>query len=385
MSEKMTRRGFMGALGAGAVAAALPVRGAETVKVGALIPLSGPAGLFGPSSRNLGEMAIEDINARGGINGAQAEIVFADTGVPPAEATQSAMRLVLSEKVHALVGMHDSAVRNAVVEALGERVPYIYTPTYEGGECSRGVFVLGETPLQQLAPVIPWMAENKGAKAWYLIGNDYVWPHTSNAEAKKTIADIGGRVVGEEYLPFEVDNFDASIARIRESGAECVLITLVGAASVGFNRAFANFGLDKTIMRLGSLIEENTLAGIGAENSAGLFSSAGYFDALETPQNQDFRARYFERFGADAPILNALGESVYEGMLLLEALTKKAGSLTTDAFEDAAEGVHYAGPRGETRMSRRHVSRDIYLAEARGVEFSIAATFSAVESGSTCG
>ena len=386
MSEKttMTRRGFMAALGAGAAAAALPVRGEDAVKIGALIPMSGPAGLFGPSCRSMGELAAEDINARGGNNGARAEVVFAEVGLPPAEATQAAMRLVLSDGVRALVGMHDSAVRNAVAGALGGRIPYIYTPTYEGGECSRGVFVLGETPSQQLAPAIPWLAENRGAKAWHLIGNDYVWPRNSNAAAKRFIAAAGGRVTGEEYLPFEADNFDAGIARIREAGAECVLITLVGAASVGFNRAFANFGLDKTTLRLGPLIEENTLAGIGAENSAGLFSSAGYFGNLETAQNRAFRARYFKRVGAEAPVLNALGESVYEGMLLLEALAKKAGSLETGAFERAAEGARYAGPRGEAVMSRRHVSRDIYLAEARGAEFSVAATFPAVDSGSTC-
>ena len=256
---------------------------ADPIKVGVLLPQSGPGGLFGPSCENATNLAVAEINDAGGILGRMVEPVFADVGGPPADATQAALKLWKGEKVDAFIGMHDSAVRGALTNLFKGQIPYIYTPVYEGGECSSGTYVLGETPAQQLEPVIPWMAKNKGASKWYLIGNDYNWPRDTNAAAKGYIEASGGTVVGEEYLPFTADNFDSNLAKIKSSGADAVLVTLVGGASVGFNRAFASFGLPDSVTRVGTLIEENTLAGIGAENSKNLYSSAGYFGSIDTP------------------------------------------------------------------------------------------------------
>ena len=357
---------------------------AAPLKVGILIPLSGPAGLFGPSCENCARLAVEEINAAGGILGRAIEPVFADVGGPPADATKTALKLWKGEGVEAFIGMHDSAVRGALTHLFQGKVPYVYTPVYEGGECSAGTYVLGETPAQQLEPVVPWMASNRGASRWYLIGNDYNWPRDTNAAAKGYIAASGGTVAGEEYLPFTADNFDSNLVKIRESGADAVLITLVGGASVGFNRAYASFGLADAALRLGTLIEENTLAGIGAESSGNLYSSAGYFASIDTPAANAFAAAYAERFGADAAVLNALGESCYEGLKLLHALAVKAGSLAPEAMDAAADGTTYEGPRGRATMHERHVSKDIYLAEAAGAEFRVVETFPGVGAGSNC-
>ncbi len=363
-----------------------PSARAETgLKVGVLIPISGPGGLFGPSCRNCTRLAVQEINAAGGILGRTVEPVFADVGGPPADATRAALKLWKGEGVEAFIGMHDSAVRGALTNLFKGQVPYVYTPVYEGGECSAGTWVLGETPAQQLAPVVPWMAANKGASRWYLIGNDYSWPRDTNVAAKGYIAATGGTVAGEEYLPFTVDNFDSNLAKIKETGADAVLITLVGGASVGFNRAFASFGLPGQALRLGTLIEENTLAGIGAESSANLFSSAGYFASIDTPAANAFADAYAAAFGADAPVLNTLGESCYEGFKLLDALAERAGSLSPAEMDRAADGTSYDGPRGRAIMQDRHVSRDIYLAEAVGAEFRVIKTFSNVGAGDNCG
>ena len=378
-------------IAAAALAAAAPrllapsARAADPLMVGVLIPISGPAGLFGPSSRNCTELAVEEINAAGGILGRTVEPVFADVGGPPADATKAALKLWKGEGVEAFIGMHDSAVRGALTNLFKGQVPYVYTPVYEGGECSAGTYVLGETPSQQLEPVVPWIAANRGASRWYLIGNDYNWPRDTNAAAKGYIAASGGSVVGEEYLPFTADNFDSNLAKIRETEADAVLITLVGGASVGFNRAFASFGLPGQALRLGTLIEENTLAGIGAESSANLYSSAGYFASIDTPAANAFAQAYGAAFGADAPLLNTLGESCYEGIKLLAALAERAGSLAPSEMDAAADGTSYEGPRGRATMQDRHVSRDIYLAEAAGAEFRVIATFASVGAGNNCG
>ena len=360
-------------------------RAADPLRVGVLIPISGPGGLFGPSCKNCTALAVDEINAAGGILGRTVEPVFADVGGPPADATKAALKLWKGEGVEAFIGMHDSAVRGALTNLFKGQVPYVYTPVYEGGECSAGTWVLGETPTQQLEPVVPWMASNRGASRWYLIGNDYNWPRDTNAAAKGYIGAAGGTVVGEEYLPFTADNFDSNLAKIKETGADAVLVTLVGGASVGFNRAFASFGLPGQALRLGTLIEENTLAGIGAESSANLFSSAGYFASIDTPAANAFADAYTAAFGADAPVLNTLGESCYEGFKLLDALAERAGSLSPAEMDEAADGTGYDGPRGRATMQDRHVSQDIYLAEAAGAEFRVIETFPNVGAGNNCG
>lgn len=354
------------------------------LRVGVLIPLTGPAGLFGPSSRNCVEMGIQEINARGGILGRKVEALYADAGLPPAEASQAALRLWRGRKAEVLIGQHDSAVREAVVGMLNGQIPYIYTPVTEGGGCAPATYVIGETPQQQLTPVIPWLVEHRGTKRWYLIGNDYIWPRASNAVAKEVINSHGGTVVGEEYVPFSVDNFDASLTRIRDSGADAVLVTLVGGASVGFNRAFASFGLPDKVLRLCTLLEENTLLGIGAQNADNLYSSAGYFANLPSGAGREFAERYRSQFNnAEAP-LNGLAESCYEGLLLLEAMAAAAGSLDPASTDKVAEGLGYDGPRGRIELHSRYAAKNMYLAQAKGDDFEVIATFENVPPGQSC-
>lgn len=354
------------------------------VKVGALLTLSGPAGMFGPAQANCATLAAEEINARGGLAGRPIQLQLIDAGVPPAEASQAALRSWRGDGIEAFIGTNDSAVREALTGVFGGKVPYIYTTLYEGGECSPGVQVLGETPEQQLAPVLPWLAAQKGLSKWYLIGNDYNWPRDTNAKAKEYIAASGGTVVGEEYLPFSVDNYDASIAAIRAAGADAVFITLVGGSSVGFNRSFASFGLADSVTRLSTGIEELTLAGIGAANSANLFASAGYFTTIDRDASRAFSERYAARFGPKAPPLSVLSQSAYDGLLLLEAMVAKAGSLDPVALDAAAEGVAFDGPRGHIVMQQRHGTRDIYLAEAKDGVFEVIKTFTQVGAGDNC-
>ena len=339
------------------------------IKIGVLVPDSGPAGLFGPSTRNSATLAAMKINAAGGINGEKIKLVFADVGVPPAEASQAALRLWKGEGVKAFVGMHDSAVREALVGRFKGQVPYVYTPVYEGNACAAGLYVTGETPSQQLAPVIPYLMAEKSVSKWYLIGHDYNWPRDTNKLAKQYIAKAGGEVVGEEYLPFTVAEFDSSLQKIKQSGADGVLITLVGGGSVGFNVAFAGFGLDKQAIRLGTLIEENTLAGIGAANANRLYSSAGYFASVKSKDAVNFGADYAKAFGADAAALNTLGQSAYEGLMLLTALANKAGSLDVKAMDAVAEGISYDSPRGAAILKGKHAAQTIYVADGTGVSF----------------
>ncbi len=235
-----------------------------------------------------------------------------------------------------------------------------------------------------MAPVIPFLAEKEGADKWYLIGHDYNWPRDTNALAKGYISDAGGEVVGEEYLPFTVSEFDSSLQRIKESGANAVLITIVGGASVGFNVSYAGFGLDEQAIRLGTLIEENTLAGIGPDNADRLYSSSGYFATIETEAAATFESSYTDAFGSDAPPLNGLGQSAYEGLMLLSALANKAGSLDVEAMDAVAEGTNWSTPRGDNTLTGRHMAQTIYLADGSGGAFNVVTSFDNVASSEIC-
>ena len=380
----MTSKILKTVLAAALATTALAGSALADIKIGVLVPDSGPAGLFGPSTRNSATLAAKEINAAGGINGEKIELVFADVGVPPAEAAQAALKLWKGEGVQAFVGMHDSGVREALVGQFKGQVPYIYTPVYEGNACGTGLYVTGETPSQQLAPVIPFLMEKESVKKWYLIGHDYNWPRDTNALAKGYIAEAGGEVVGEEYLPFTVTEFDSSLQKIKESGADGVLVTLVGGGSVGFNVAFAGFGLDKQAIRLGTLIEENTLAGIGADNANRLFSSAGYFASIDSDAAKAFAKAYSAEFGADAPALNTLGQSAYDGLQLLATLANKAGSLEVAAIEGIAEGTSFESPRGKGTLTGKHVAQTIYVADGSGGSFNIVKSFADVPTSEGC-
>ena len=381
----MDRRTFLhGAAAAAAALGTAGVRAQSPLNVAVMLPLSGPAGLFGPSAKACAELAVQTLNAKGGVLGRSINLLVGDAGLPPAEASQTALKLWKGSGAQVVIGMHDSAVRGALVGLFKGQVPYFYTPVYEGGECAKGTYVNGETPAQQLAPVIPWLAAERKPKKWYMIGNDYIWGRNTNAAAKDYITKTGAQVVGDEYLPFTVDNFDSSLARIRDSGADAVLVSLVGGASVGFNKAFASFGLADKAIRLGTLLEENTLAGIGVANARNLYSSAGYFANIQTPAAKAFSEAYFKKFGAQAPALNGLAESVYEGFLMLDAIATKAKSLDVAKMDPASEGASYNGPRGAVTMHARHVEQDIYLADVDDKGFKVIKTFPRIASGQTC-
>ena len=388
--QGLTRRTLLGATAGGVAFGALPglirpAAAADEFKIGLFIALSGPASLFGPTQKASAELATEEINKAGGILGRQIRLIPTDAGGPPAESTKSAVRLMLEEKVDMLVGSHDSATREALVATIKGKVPYIYTPVYEGGECAFNTYVIADTPEQQIRPSVAFMMKDRGAKSVYLIGDDYVWPRKCNEQAKKYIADNGGKVVAEEYVPFGAPNkFEEIVTRIKSAKPDMVLITLVGADNVNFNRTFAGFGLDKDIARLSLLLEENTLLGIGPDSSNNLFSSMSYYANAPGEANKKFKAAYFAKFGDKAPQLGLIGADCYGGIYCAHALATKAGGTDAKKCMAASEGLTFPTAPGQVTMRGRHVDKTMYLATCKGTEFDIIKTFEDVKSGDEC-
>ncbi|MBG0565700.1 substrate-binding domain-containing protein [Actinoplanes aureus] len=336
-----------------------------------VVPLRGPAGIFGPSAELCAELAAEEVNRAGGVLGRELRLVPVDGGAPPQAVATEVAALVASGAVQGVTGWHISTVRQAVAPRIAGRVPYVYTALYEGGECAEGVFLTSETPDVQLFPAMSLLGAERSARRWYIVGNDYVWPRRTALAARHYAAAAGMCIAGESYVPLGTHDYAAVLRRIEHSGADAVLMLLVGTDAVRFNRAFARSGLTARCLRLSTLMDENMLLASGAEATQDLFSTAGFFASMVTPENLDFHGRYAARFGTEAPPLGSLGESCYEGVLLLAALIERAGTIDPRAIGAYAESVSYVGPRGLLRLRQRHVSQRIYLAQARGVEFDV--------------
>lgn len=303
-----------------------PSRTNADFPVGVVIPLRGPAGIFGPSCEAVTEVAVAEVNADGGVLGRAVRPVIIDGGAPPAEVAALVGSLVRSGTIHAVTGWHISQVRQHLVPVVTGHVPYVYTSLYEGGESANGVFCSGETPPDQIAPALRWMHTELGMRRIFLVGDDYVWPRGTARAVRSYAQRLGVRLVGESFVPLGTHDFRAVLRRIARSRPDTVLMLLVGQDAVHFNREFAAWGLHDSIRRLSPLMEENMLLGSGPESTRALFVAAAYFRSLATASAMDLTSAYARMHGPTAPALNNMAESCFEGIMALTALARRAGT-----------------------------------------------------------
>lgn len=300
-----------------------PAGSDQELRIGLCVPFGGVTGIWGPSALASAKLAAAELNRGNGIGGRACRLILVDADDDAPHLEHVLGDLVDAGQVDALVGMHTSFVRQRVLSAVGGEIPFVYTPLYEGGESTPGVFAIGDTPARQLRPAIAWLAGRERPRRWALIGNDYVWPHVSNRLARRYIAACGAEVVAEAYVPLHTTDFDARLAEIRRLGVDAVLLSLVGEDAIAFNRAFGAQGLGRCALRLSCAIEENELLAIGAANTERLYVASSYFAALQTDANLAFKERYHQHFGERAPTLNSLGQSTYEGVHFLASLFER--------------------------------------------------------------
>lgn len=350
------------------------LRGADPgneFRVGLCVPMRGAAGIWGPSCLASARLAERELNSDFGIGGQQCELVVVDASDESPDVGRRLVELVDGGEVDALVGMCISSVRQRIVAAVGGRVPFVYTCLYEGGDAAPGLYAIGETAPRQLRPSIAWISRRRQARRWALVGNDYVWPRVSHGFARGFIGDEGGQVVAETYLPFGTTDYERVLDTIRRSRADAVLISMVGQDAVAFNRAFGATALAGRVMRLSCAIEENQLLAIGADNTENLHVVLGYFDALDTDANLAFKERYAAHNGDRAPTLNAIGQSLYEGMHFLAALRDRR------TVRDGAP-LRYRSARDARdagALSDRQHAPPLYLARADGHVFRVIEQF----------
>src|SRR5262252_1464126 len=150
--------------------------GDDEIRIGMLIPMSGAAGLWGPSCLASATLATEEWNRAGGLRGRQVRLSVIDASDESESLEDEVEDLVDESGVAAMVGMHTSSVRERITRVLGGRLPLVYTPLYEGGPLPHNVMAIGETPDDQLLPALAWLSTRYRLNRWFLLGNDYCWP-----------------------------------------------------------------------------------------------------------------------------------------------------------------------------------------------------------------
>jgi ABC-type branched-subunit amino acid transport system substrate-binding protein len=285
--------------------------------VGLAVPLSGPLALTAPSALDLAGLAADEVNAAGGAAGRRMELVALDAGRAPAVVAREAAALHAAGAFDVLVGFHTSDVHRAVAQALPRGAPYVFTPPHEGGRVRTGVLRMGQSPLDQHAAALAWLAEHHRARRWVLLGADYVWPRAVHRAAARVLADLGAEVVGEALVPFGPVDVAPLLDLVVRTRADGVLLSLVGRDQVVFNREFARAGLGRSVVRLSGALEENALYALGGDRTGELFACMPSFAGNGGDERQlALQERHARRSGPAAPVVCAYARGVYEGVRL---------------------------------------------------------------------
>lgn len=375
---------FAGVLAA-AVMFATDAHAADPVRIGVAVGLSGANSVVAPAVVQSSQLAVDEINAAGGILGRKVELDIADDGSGAVGAQKAYDTLVFQKNDDAIISMETSAARNAALPIVARgRKPFIYTSFYEGRSCSPWMYVNGWVPEQQVAPVVDYFEKSKGAKTFYLVGNDYAFGRGMLDYTKRYIEQHGGKVVGEEYLPIDGTDWTPILSKIRAAHPDALIsATAGGAPNVSLAKQLKSSGL---ALPYGNLaIDEATARSMG-DVATGIYMSGSYFTSIDSPENARFLAAMNKRFGKDLKTPNELSEPQYEAFFLYKAAVEKAGSFDPAKVVKALGDVSFDGPRGPVSMNRsRHTPLSMRLGQIQSDgSVKILATFRNVDPGEQC-
>ena len=328
----------------------------DTIKVGILHSLSGTIAIIERSLHNAELLAIEEINANGGVLGKQIEPVIEDPQSMVQVFNDKAKKLLLEDQVVAVLGCYTSASRQAVLPVFEEHNGLLLYPTlYEAQECSKNCFYTGAVPNQQLDDFVPWIINELGRTKFYLIGANYIYPKETNREVKALLEAHGGEHVAEEYSPLGHTEFSTNINKIAASGCDVVFSTLVGDQVIAFYKQFRQFGITADILPICTPITtEQEIAAMGAENALGHYTSFNYFQSVDSPENKSFVTRYKEKYGENE-VTNAVMEAAYFQTYLLAQAIESAGTTDTDALIfEGLPGQEFVAPQGKVKIDEKN-------------------------------
>ncbi|MCE2518339.1 MAG: transporter substrate-binding protein [Alphaproteobacteria bacterium] len=360
----MNRRHFIAAAGAAATLFPIAGRASDTIRLGSVLDTSGIFDAYGkPMDMALG-LAVNEINAAGGLNGKEVEVVSYDTQSDMALYSQYAQQLVRNDDVDVVHGGILSASREAIRQTLRKAgILYFYNVLYEGGVCDRNIFINGVTPAQQVEALVPFAMGRSGKKI-HVLAADYNYGQITAKWIQKYVADNGGETVAVDFFPLEVSEFGSTIARIQSIDPDLVIAPLVGGAHLSFFRQWAAAGMNERIpLASTSLGVGNEHKVLTADEGNGIMVAYHYSQELDTPANNDFKARWAQAYG-DTSAIHEIAVSNYQGVLTWTEAVRRAGSTNRDDVIAALEeGLSIEGPGGTVTVDPQthHAKLDVHL------------------------
>ncbi|CAM3514656.1 urea ABC transporter substrate-binding protein [Paenibacillus lupini] len=339
----------------------------DTIKVGVLHSLSGTMAISEVSVRDAEMMAIEEINAAGGVLGKKIEAIQEDGASDWPTFAEKARKLISEDKVATVFGGWTSSSRKAMKPVFEELNGLLWYPVqYEGLEASPNIFYTGATTNQQIVPAVDWLLENRGKK-FYLLGSDYVFPRTANLIIKEQLKAKGGEMVGEEYTPLGHTDYSTIISKIKEAKPDVVFNTLNGDSNVAFFKQLQDAGITaKDMTTLSVSVAEEEIRGIGVDVLQGQLAAWNYYQTTDTPANKTFVENYKKKYGEDRVTADPI-EAGYTAVYLWKAAVEKAGSTEVDKVKEAAKGLEWDAPEGKVTIDgeTQHIFKTVRIGEVQ--------------------
>ncbi len=340
---------------------------APTIRIGVLHSLTGSMAISEKPLVDALQLAIEEANATGGINGQKIEARVADCRSDPMVCAAQAERLISRDKVQVLFGCWTSACRKAVKPVVEKYNHLLFYPLrHEGMEQSPNIIYTGAAPNQQIIPATHWALENLGKRV-YLAGSDYAFPRLANVLIKDLLSTQGAVLAGERYLPVGTSAVDELVADIVRQHPDVVLNTLNGNSTIAFFQALhkAGIGADR-IPVLSFGVAEVELAKLGGPLMVGHYTAWNYFQSIPSAHNREFVQRFRDRFDPHA-VLDDPMEASYVGMRLWVQAAREAGSATVAKVQQTILRQTLFAPEGVVAIdaATRHLWKTARIGRAR--------------------
>lgn len=372
----LTRRSFLVRSGAVAAVTPLPVlaQGGGEIKVGSILDTSGLFDIYGKPMDKAVQMAIDEINAAGGLLGRQLKKVAYDTQSDMALYTKFGQQLARDDKVDVVHGGILSASREAIRPTLRkEGVLYFYNVQYEGGVCDRNIVCTGITPAQQAEVMLPFAMKKWGKKA-YVLAADYNYGQITSKWVRKIVAANGGSVAQVDFFPLDVADFNSTIKKIQDAKPDFVVSVLVGGAHMSFYRQWAAAGMNTRIpMCSTTLGAGNEQAVLTKAEGDGILCAYNFSRELANPATKAFLDRWTKKYGNTNDV-HELAAASYQGMQLWAEAVRKAKSVKRDEVVKAIEsGLSITGPGGKITIDAQthHAVLDVHIMEVRDQKMNV--------------
>jgi len=360
------------AVALGASVVSLSASAAEPLKIGMILPMSGPFASYGKQIEHGARLYLQEHNNT--FAGRKVELIVKDdTGVAPEISKRAAQELVVKDKVEILAGFGLTPSAFAVAPlATQAKTPMVVMNAASSSITTKSDYVLrvSHTLPQITAPIASWALKNNIKKVFTLVA-DYGPGHDAETQFKKTFTAGGGEIVGEVRTPVKSPDLAPFLQKIKDVKPDAVFLFLPpGEQTVGFIKGFAERGLANAGIRIiatGDLTEEDQLDAMG-DNAMGIINSLQYSEVHNSPENKAYTAAYYKAYPKDRP--NYMSVSGYDGMqLIAKTLEKTGGDATGAKFMAAAKGMAWVSPRGAISIDAdtRDIVQTIYVRKVEKV------------------